>query len=96
MTDDPTAPKHPTEQDAPVFSAVQNEAEAESGRRKCPVVHGAAGTTNRDWWPNQIDVSVLPTHSPKSDPYADEPSTTARRSSRSTSPRSRRDIKPRS
>jgi len=35
---------------------------------KCPVVHSAGGTSNRDWWPNQLDVSVLHANSPKSDP----------------------------
>jgi len=35
---------------------------------KCPVVHSAEGTTNRDWWPNHLDVSVLSQNSPKSDP----------------------------
>jgi catalase-peroxidase len=35
---------------------------------KCPVVHSAAGTSNRDWWPDQLDVSVLHANSPKSDP----------------------------
>ena len=33
---------------------------------KCPVVHG--GTTNRDWWPDQLDVSVLHRNSPAGDP----------------------------
>ncbi|TIO37538.1 MAG: hypothetical protein E5X96_05240, partial [Mesorhizobium sp.] len=22
---------------------------------KCPVAHGSAGRTNRDWWPNLLD-----------------------------------------
>jgi catalase-peroxidase len=35
---------------------------------KCPVVHTPGGTSNRDWWPNQLDVSVLAANSPKSDP----------------------------
>ena len=39
---------------------------------KCPVVHGPSGTTNRDWWPNQLDVSILAAHSPKSDPMGDD------------------------
>ena len=70
MTDDRTTPKTPTEYDAPVFAAVQNEAEAESeaGQGQCPVVHAPGGTSNRDWWPNQIDLGVLHTHSRKSDP----------------------------
>ncbi len=41
---------------------------------KCPVMHGegartsAGGTSNRDWWPNQLDLSILHQHSPISDP----------------------------
>jgi catalase-peroxidase len=34
----------------------------------CPVVHSTGGTSNRDWWPNQLDVSVLHQNSPRSDP----------------------------
>ena len=70
---EPTAPKTPDLDDAPVFSAVQNVAESEDqGGAKCPVVHSPGGTSNRDWWPNQIDVSVLARHSSKSNPYADD------------------------
>ncbi len=43
----------------------------EDGAAKCPVVHTAGGTSNRDWWPNQLDVSVLAANSPKSDPLGD-------------------------
>ncbi len=35
---------------------------------KCPFNHGASVPTNRDWWPNQVNVQVLNQHSPKSDP----------------------------
>ncbi len=35
---------------------------------RCPVVHSAGGTTNRDWWPDQLDVNVLRAHTPQSDP----------------------------
>jgi catalase-peroxidase len=35
---------------------------------KCPFDHGASAPTNRDWWPNQVDVQVLHQHSPLSDP----------------------------
>jgi catalase-peroxidase len=35
---------------------------------KCPVRHGGRGTTNRDWWPNQLELDVLHAHSAKSDP----------------------------
>ena len=40
---------------------------------QCPVAHGAApqgpaGRTNKDWWPNQIDLSVLHQDGPASNP----------------------------
>jgi catalase-peroxidase len=51
---------------------------------QCPVMHGATppppavphtnpmvnpnGTTNRDWWPNQLDLSILRQHSEHSNP----------------------------
>jgi len=34
----------------------------------CPVVHGTARRTNRDWWPEQLDLEPLRRNSPKSDP----------------------------
>ena len=43
----------------------------EAKESKCPFHHGAAltgGTTNRDWWPNQLKVELLNQHSNKSDP----------------------------
>ena len=39
---------------------------------KCPFNHAAGGgTTNRDWWPNQLNLKILHQHSPLSTP-ADE------------------------
>jgi catalase-peroxidase len=36
---------------------------------KCPFNHAAgSGTSNRDWWPNQLKVELLHQHSSKSDP----------------------------
>ena len=36
---------------------------------KCPFNHSAGGgTTNRDWWPNQLRLDMLRQHSSKSDP----------------------------
>ena len=35
---------------------------------KCPFHHGAAATTNRDWWPNQLRLDLLSQHSDKSNP----------------------------
>jgi catalase-peroxidase len=46
-----------------VVGDMNDESEA-----RCPVVHSPGGTTNRDWWPDQLDVSVLHANSPKSDP----------------------------
>src|SRR5277367_997132 len=51
---------------------------------KCPVVYGVrpnptfSGRSNRDWWPNQLNLKILQQNSPLSDPmgpafnYADE------------------------
>ena len=46
---------------------------------KCPVLHTAIGSrSNRDWWPNQLNLKVLHQHSPLSNPmgkdfnYAEE------------------------
>src|SRR6202789_2400281 len=39
---------------------------------KCPFNHSAYVATNRDWWPNQVNVNVLHQHSPKSDPMGKE------------------------
>ena len=45
---------------------------------KCPVHHRSKGTSNRDWWPNQLNLNILRQHSSKSNPmdegfnYAEE------------------------
>ncbi len=45
-----------------------------SSESKCPVTGGAnrqsigRGTSNRDWWPNQLNLKILHQHSPKSNP----------------------------
>jgi catalase-peroxidase len=39
---------------------------------KCPFNHGASVPTNRDWWPNQVNVNVLHQHSSLSDPMGKE------------------------
>jgi len=51
--------------------AVVGEMNAES-ESKCPVVHSTGGTSNRDWWPNQLNVNVLHRNSPKADPLGAE------------------------
>jgi catalase-peroxidase len=39
---------------------------------KCPFSHGATAQTNRDWWPNQLDLQVLHQHSTLSDPMGED------------------------
>ena len=44
---------------------------------KCPVMHGAvtsnnqSGTSNREWWPNQLNISILHQHDKKSNPMGE-------------------------
>ena len=35
---------------------------------KCPFNHSAGGTSNKDWWPNQLRLDLLHQHSSKSNP----------------------------
>ncbi|MGA0430127.1 MAG: peroxidase family protein, partial [Paracoccaceae bacterium] len=42
----------------------------------CPVMHGATtsaktGTTNKHWWPNQLNLNILRQHDRKSDPMGE-------------------------
>lgn len=60
------------------------ESHVNSNAGKCPFMHGnaashqSAGTTNRDWWPNQLNLNILHQHDQKSNPmdagfnYAEE------------------------
>ncbi|WJN60149.1 catalase/peroxidase HPI [Pseudomonas sp. SO81] len=43
-----------------------------STQGKCPFHHAAGGTTNKDWWPNQLRVDLLNQHSEKSDPLGEQ------------------------
>jgi catalase-peroxidase len=48
---------------------------SETKESKCPFNHGASlsgGTTNREWWPNQLKVELLNQHSAKSDPMGED------------------------
>ncbi len=49
--------------------------------------------TNQDWWPNQLDLSVLHQHSPAGNPLGRGLRLRSRRSPSSTSRSSRRDVK---
>lgn len=44
----------------------------DSSAGKCPVAHESAGRTNRDWWPNQLDLGVLHQQSNLSDPMGED------------------------
>ena len=45
---------------------------------KCPIMHGSltsnsnSGTSNRDWWPNQLNLNILHQHDRKSDPMGED------------------------
>ena len=49
-----------------------------SNESKCPFSHGATGqsmskgTSNRDWWPNQLNLKILHQNTPASDPMGEE------------------------
>jgi catalase-peroxidase len=40
-------------------------------KTKCPFTGGINGFTNRDWWPNQLDLRILHQHSKRSDPMGE-------------------------
>ena len=48
-----------------------------NGEAKCPFLEGAVkqsaggGTSNRDWWPNQLNVDMLHEHSERSSPMGE-------------------------
>jgi catalase-peroxidase len=39
---------------------------------KCPVTGGVAGTTNQDWWPEQLNLKMLHPNPPAGDPMDDD------------------------
>ena len=49
-----------------------------SGDSKCPVMHGSvtsnnnSGTSNKDWWPKQLNLNILHQHDTKSDPMEEK------------------------
>jgi catalase-peroxidase len=38
---------------------------------KCPVAGASRGRTNREWWPNTLNVQILNQHAPKSNPMGE-------------------------
>src|ERR1700757_3587764 len=62
-------------------SEVNMDAKTDETAGKCPVVHGTTNVgmrSNKDWWPNQLNLRILRVNSPQSDPmgkafnYAEE------------------------
>ena len=45
---------------------------AATAESKCPFAGGTAAHTNRDWWPNQLNLQVLHRHSPLSNPMEED------------------------
>ncbi len=43
-----------------------------STEAKCPFHHAGGGTTNKDWWPNQLRIDLLNQHSNKSNPLGEK------------------------
>ena len=45
---------------------------------KCPVMHGSlssnssTGTSNNDWWPNQLNLNILHQHDQNGDPMDED------------------------
>jgi catalase-peroxidase len=50
----------------------KDQSKNKSTESKCPFNHGASAPTNRDWWPNQVNLQVLHQHSNLSNPMDDE------------------------
>ena len=48
------------------------DAKTDESAGKCPVTGGARGRTNRDWWPDALDIEMLHRNSPLSDPMGKE------------------------
>ncbi|MGH2933010.1 MAG: catalase/peroxidase HPI [Gaiellaceae bacterium] len=44
---------------------------SDTNEAKCPFTGGMRTRTNRDWWPNQLDLRVLHQHSNRSDPMGE-------------------------
>jgi catalase-peroxidase len=53
-------------------SATASVSESESPTIPSPTPKLTRPRTNRDWWPNQLDLSVLRAHSPRSNPMGEE------------------------
>ncbi len=58
---------------SPPFRSTHKNSKHMSTEAQCPVKHSAGGgTTNRDWWPNQLKLEILHQHSSKSNPMGED------------------------
>src|SRR5271165_2778770 len=79
-----TAHTHGPDQSTQLKSEIHMDGNGGQGAGKCPVVHGTpkhasfGGRSNRDWWPNQLNLRILHQNSSLCDPmgkdfnYAEE------------------------
>lgn len=37
--------------------------------KRCPFLHPSNGTTNQDWWPEQLNLKILSQNNEKTSPY---------------------------
>jgi catalase-peroxidase len=57
----------------PEFSSTHGRRNHMTTEAKCPFRHATTGgTTNRDWWPNQLKLELLHQHSSKSNPMGED------------------------
>ncbi len=61
----------PTQQEFNI-SKEKNVMSNEATESKCPFHSTSTGTTNRDWWPNQLRLDLLNQHSAKSNPMGED------------------------
>ncbi len=47
------------------------DAKTDENAGRCPFTGGRGGPTNRDWWPNHLDIEVLHKNTPLSDPMGE-------------------------
>src|SRR3990167_2733923 len=50
----------------------ENGSESENPAIDAPEPKGTRPRTNRDWWPNQLDLQVLHQHSPRANPLGED------------------------
>ncbi len=61
-----------TEPDGTEKGATESVSESENPAIPSPTLKQGRPRTNRDWWPNQLDLQVLHQHSPKSNPMGED------------------------